>query len=58
MPIRNEQDKISYLLKDIENRINNQNTKIQLLQQRKKGYYKRCSFDTDKVLFCQLKLEK
>ena len=27
MPIRNEQDKISYLLKDIENRINNQNTK-------------------------------
>ncbi|MCY1597347.1 restriction endonuclease subunit S [Staphylococcus pettenkoferi] len=37
MPIRNEQDKISYLLKDIENRINNQNTKIQLLQQRKKG---------------------
>jgi len=41
MPIRNEQDKISYLLKNIENRINNQNTKIQLLQQRKKGLLQR-----------------
>ena len=58
MPIRNEQDKISYLLKDIENRINNQNTKIQLLQQRKKDYYKRCSCNSYKVLLCQLKLEK
>lgn len=37
MPIRNEQDKISHLLKSIEIRINNQNTKIQLLQQRKQG---------------------
>ncbi|MDU0430370.1 restriction endonuclease subunit S [Staphylococcus chromogenes] len=37
MPIRNEQDKISHILKGIENRINKQNIKIQLLQQRKQG---------------------
>ncbi|PTF46610.1 restriction endonuclease subunit S [Staphylococcus chromogenes] len=37
MPIRNEQDKISQILQGIENRINKQNIKIQLLQQRKQG---------------------
>ncbi len=40
IPCLTEQDKVSALLKSIDNKMNNQMNRIELLKERKKDYYK------------------
>ena len=49
-----EQNKIAYFFNKLDKLIEKQSSKVELLKQRKQGFYRKCLFNSYKVLLCKI----